>query len=64
MQQFVFVARSKTIGNICIGTFNDYGDAFDVAAELAATLDEAITFDFHEIRGINYAMQILQQNSD
>lgn len=63
MQQFVFVAKSETLGNICIGSFQDYGDMFDVAIDLAKTLqDEAITFDFMEVKGIEYAMQKLQQS--
>ena len=65
MQQFVFTAKSNTLGNLCIGIFNDYGDAFEVAAGIAQTLfDEAITFEFHEVKGIAYAMQKLQQSID
>lgn len=64
-QQFVFTAKSSTIGSLCIGVFNDYGDAFEVAAGLAQTMhDEAITFEFHEVKGIAYAMQKLQQIPD
>lgn len=64
MQQYVFTAKSNTLGNVCIGSFDDYGTAFEVAAKLAQTLyDEAITFEFHEVKGIEYAMQIMQQES-
>lgn len=65
MQQFVFTAKGNKLGSICIGVFSDYGDAFEVAASIAQTLfDEAITFEFHEVKGIADAMQKLQQSTD
>ena len=64
IKQFVFVAKSATLGQICVGSFTDYGDAFDIAAQLAQTMfDEAISFEFHEVKGINNAMQVLQQGT-
>lgn len=64
IKQFVFVAKSDSLGHICVGAFNDYGDAFDIAAQLAQTMfDEAISFEFHEVKGITNAMHVLQQGT-
>ena len=63
MSNYILFAKSKTLSSTCFGCFSDQDDAFDFAAELAKTLyDEAISFELHEVKDINYAMQKLQQN--